>query len=376
MHRTSIATAAAVTALAAALVALPAVATAESTPTATTTTSQQQTITGTPEQGVAASGAAGTGAASARAAAPAGTEWVGAADVTPWTTGAFPSTWFSTGGTPTFGASGATLTTNTFLGHATTGSAATDLTDIRSSVRATDEGLGLGTADIVASGQARYALVVDTAGSADNAPADTVALSTTGTGPTAVDGTWTTPVAVGTIAPNTPATLAAFQAQFAATAPDATINGYGAVVLDGTGTVTGISRGQDDTYFTPEPSGTLRVQTPTTQSSLRDPGVQVSATGFLPGERVQAEVILADLETQPAEQVLTADADGAISGTVTFSATIPAGDVVIAFTGAESGIAVVFPVTVVADPAAPGTDPTPAPAPVAVPVRGNAAFTG
>ena len=370
MRRTTIATAAAVTALAAALVALPGVATAANAPTPAASTSEQS-ITGTPGTGTAAKASP-----QSRAATPAGTEWVGADDLTAWTTGAFPSTWFTSGGTPTFGASGATLPTGTLLAHATTGSAATDLTDVRSSVNATQNGLGLGTADLIATGQARYALVIDTAGSADNAPADAVALTTSGTGATAVDGTWVSSVAVGTIAAGTPATLAAFQAQFAATAPDATINAYGIGTLTGTGTVTGISWNGADTYFTPEPTGTLRVQTPTTASSLRDPGAQVTASGFLPGEKVQAAVLLQDLEYLPAERDFTADADGNVSGTAVFSTSIPAGEVVIVLTGADSGISLVFPVTVLADPAAPGTDPTPAPAPVAVPVPGNAAFTG
>lgn len=375
MRRPTLVTAAAVTALAAALVALPGVATAESTPTAATSASEQ-TITGTPDVGATAGRSS-----AARAATLAGTEWVGAADVTPWTAGAFPSTWFSSGGTPTFGVEGAALTPGTLLGHATTGSATTDLTDVRSSVQAA-QGDALGTADIIARGDARYALVVDTAGSTDNAPGDTVVLTTTATGPAAVDETWTTTVAVGTIPAGTAATLAQFQAQFVATAPDATINAYGAVVTTGTGTVTGISRDQADTYFTPEPTGTLRVQTPTTSSSLTDPGVQVTASGFLPDEQVRPELILRDLEVLQADQTLTPDADGNVSGTVTFSATVPAGEVVIAFSGEDSGIAVLFPVTVVADPATPGTDPTPAPAPapapapVAVPVPGNAAFTG
>ncbi|WP_420369627.1 hypothetical protein [Curtobacterium sp. L1-20] len=371
MRRTTIATAAAVTALAAALVALPGVATAEGAPTPTPTASQQA-ITGS-------AGEAPTtkAAPQSRAATPIGTEWVGAADVTPWTTGAFPSTWFTTGGTPTFGASGATLPAATLLAHATTGSATTDLTDVRSTAKASEDGLGLGTADLIATGDARYALVVDTAGSTDNATGDSVVLTTSATGPTAVDGTWTATVAVGTIAAGTPATLADFQAQFAATTPDATINAYGALTVTGSGTVTGISRNSDNTYFTPEPTGTIRVQTPTTQSSLRDPGVRVTATGFLPGEEVQPAILLQDLEYVAADQVFTADEDGNVSGTATFASSIPAGDVVLTLSGADSGILVSFPVTVVADPATPGTDPeTPAPAPVAVPVPGNAAFTG
>lgn len=370
MRRTTIATAAAVTALAAALVALPGVATAENAP-APTPTASQQSITGTAGEGTAAKASP-----ESRAATPAGTEWVTADDLATWTTGSFPATWFTTGGTPTFGASGVTLPMNTLLAHVTTGSAATDLTDVRSTVKASQDGLG--TADLIATGDARYALVVDAAGSPDNTPGDGIVLTTSATGPTAVDGTWTASLPVGTIAAGTPATLAAFQAQFAATAPDATINAYGALTITATGTVTGISRNSDNTYFTPEPTGTLRVPTPTTQSSLRDPGVQFTATGFLPGEKVQPAVLLQDLEYLPADQVFTADADGNVSGTATFSADIPAGDVVITLSGADSGILVSFAVTVVADPTTPGTAPTPVddPAPVAVPVPGNAAFTG
>ncbi|OIH95123.1 hypothetical protein [Curtobacterium sp. MCBA15_001] len=359
MRRPTLVTAAAVAALATAMIAMPGIASAETT----VIQSSPHSTAATP-----------TGAQSRAAVAPLDTEWVGAADVTAYTTGAYPTAWFSVGGTPTFGVSGAALPAGTLLGHATTGSAATDLAGVRSTALASQNGLGLGTADLIASGAARYTLLLDTAGStANTAPA---ALTTSATGPTAVDGTWVSTVTVGTIAAGTPATLADFQTQFAAAFPAATINGYGVSATAAAGAVVGISWNGEDTYFTPEASGTLSVPDPTTSSSLGTTGVVVDATGFLPGETVQPVVILQDLEVLPSSETFTADANGAISGRATFGTAVPEGEVVIAFTGRDSGIAVVFPVTVIADPTTPVVRPTPAPAPVAVPVSGRATFTG
>ena len=363
MRRPTLVTAAAVAALATAMIAMPGIASAE-------TTTIQSSPTG--------ASTTPTGSQSRAAVAPSGTEWIGDADLTTYTTGAFPASWFVTGGAPTFSASGAALPVGTLLGRATTGSAATDLADVRSTVSASQNGLGLGTADLIASGAARYTLLIDTAGSTDNTAPAILTTSTTGT--TAVDGTWVSTVAVGSIAAGTPATLAAFQAQFQAALPAASINGYGVSTLAGAGSVVGISWNRQDTYFTPEAVGTLSVPDPTTSSSLSTAGVGVDASGFLPGETVRASLLLPDLEELGADQTFTADPNGAVGGTATFSASIPAGPVVILFTGVESGVTVGFAVTVVADPTAPVVAPTPtpapAPAPVAVPVSGRATFTG
>lgn len=203
-------------------------------------------------------------------------------------------------------------------------------------------------------------------------------------GATGVDGPWRSAVPIGDIAAGTDAALADFQAQIAATSPDAVITGYGASAASAAGTVVGILGDGTDSYFTPEPTGTIVLPGTVTPSTLRAAGIDITATGFIPGEEVSAFLLLPNLEVVPDRNVFTAGADGAVSGTAEFQSSLPASEYRLFVEGLDSGVAVVFALTVSPDavttpPVAPPVAtpaPTPGRAPVAVPVAGPAAFTG
>jgi hypothetical protein len=356
MRRPVLATAVAVSALSVALVGLPTAASADAPAAATTT----------PVQGTPTSRA----------------EWVTQDDLTTVTTGAFPAGWFTTGPT-TSGVDGLALPTGTLVAHARTGSAATDLTDVYSTDAAGRLGLGLPTADLFAgSGGTRYALLLDLAGSADNTtPA---VLSAAEAGAQGVDGTWRSSVDIGSVPAGSAATLATFQEQIAATAPDATVNGYGALARTAPGTVVGILGNDTRSYFTPEPTGTVGVPSNLTPSVLRANGLPVEGTGFLPGEEVSVFLILPDAEIVPDSNHFTADSAGAFAGQATFTSSAPPSEYRMVFEGLDSGIVVFAALTIQEEPAAGVTPPTPTPsglpgtgtAPVATPVPGNVSFTG
>ncbi|NII41037.1 hypothetical protein E9228_001673 [Curtobacterium flaccumfaciens] len=360
MRRPTVITAVAVSVLSAALVGLPAVASADAPASVTAAAAT------TPAQGAPRSGA----------------EWIAQDDLTTVTPGAFPGGWFTTGPT-TSDVDGLALPTGTLVGHARTGSAATDLTAVHSRAAATQFGLGLPTADLrAATGGTRYALLLDLAGSTDNTTPAVLSAAEAGT--QGVDGRWRSSVVIGTIAAGSAATLAEFQAQIADTTPDATINGYGAIARTAPGTVAGILGNGTDSYFTPEPTGTVAVPTPLTPSVLRANGLAVDGTGFLPGEQVSVFLLLPDLEIVPDSNVFTADGTGAFAGQATFQASAPSSEYRLVFEGLESGVSVSVALTITEDPATgvvpPVATPTPAAvpgtAPAATPVAGTAAFTG
>ncbi|WIE54656.1 hypothetical protein [Curtobacterium sp. MCBD17_003] len=302
--------------------------------------------------------------------------WITSADLQTYSgTGEPPTgTWYTgtaTGfTTPTFGPSGLTFSGPGVLLHSTDGHPASDLTSITSS---TDTDLG--TADLVSSDDADFTLVVDLDGDGEIADQNYAALVAVTGGDEGIDGEYTSFTPVGTIPAGTPATLAQFQAQFAATSPDATIREYGVSDATGPATVTGIAFDGQNDYFTPRPSdaGTI---TPATLSvsDFATTGVAVSQpNGFLPGEPVSVALVAEDGTATDTGVTLTAGADGSVVGTVT-DPDATAGTYALTLFGENSGIFVGFVLDVTADPAV--TTPTTPPAPVATPVTTTATFTG
>jgi hypothetical protein len=197
-------------------------------------------------------------------------------------------------------------------------------------------------------------------------------------GDVSASGLWRSYPGIGSIPQNTPATLAEFQAQLAASMPDATITEYAvsaAIDTSAPFTVASITWDGLATFFTPRPVGTLTLQGDPTSSSLTDRGVSFSATGFAPGEVVD---VVARRTGQPdvvATRSFTADQSGNVVGTAVFASGLPVGDAAAVLSGRTSDVVISFGMTVSADPTQ-ATPPDPTPAPVAIPVRGHAAFTG
>jgi hypothetical protein len=197
-------------------------------------------------------------------------------------------------------------------------------------------------------------------------------------GDVTASGLWRAFPGIGSIPPNSPATLAEFQAQLAASMPNATITGYAvsaAVDTSAPFTVASITWDGLTTFFTPKPVGRLTLQGEATSSSLTDQGVSFSATGFAPGEVVD---VVARRTGQPdvvATRSFTADQSGNVVGTAVFASGLPVGDAAVVLSGRTSDVVISFGVTVSADPPQ-ATPPDPTSAPVAIPVRGHAAFTG
>jgi len=195
---------------------------------------------------------------------------------------------------------------------------------------------------------------------------------------------WVTSQAFGTLPAGTTAPLTTFAAEITAIdatdpAADAEIIAYGFITPVGaTSTVQAVAFGDETTYFTPEARGTL-IPTTITLSALRTTGITIEATGYFPGETVS--VAFVPEGTQGASPidglVFTADANGAIAGQVVVPADVApdAGTYVLSLVGDTSVIVLASDVIVTADAA---VAPVPAgpTAPVAVPVRANAAFTG
>jgi hypothetical protein len=197
---------------------------------------------------------------------------------------------------------------------------------------------------------------------------------------------WVTSQALGTYAAGAVATLAEFQAQIDAIdaagdpAADATILAYGFITPSPlTSSVQAVAFGTESTWFIPEPSGTY-VPATLTVSQVSTTGIAVEGAGFFPGETLS--VLFSNENAQSSgdqDIVLTADAQGRIAANIV----IPAdqlqgpGTYIINLIGDDSGIALEGIVTVTADAVvAPVPVPAGPTAPVAVPVRANAAFTG
>ena len=197
---------------------------------------------------------------------------------------------------------------------------------------------------------------------------------------------WVTSQALGTYAAGAVATLAEFQAQIDAIdaagdpAADATILAYGFITPNpASSSVQAVAFGTESTWFTPEPSGTY-VPATLTVSQVSTTGIAVEGAGFFPGETLS--VLFANENAQSSgdqDIVLTADAQGRIAANIV----IPAdqlqgpGTYFITLVGNDSGVLLQGTVTVTADAVvAPVPVPAGPTAPVAVPVRANAAFTG
>ncbi|TWX35507.1 hypothetical protein ES689_13050 [Frigoribacterium sp. ACAM 257] len=197
---------------------------------------------------------------------------------------------------------------------------------------------------------------------------------------------WVTSQALGTYAAGAVATLAEFQAQIAVIdaagdpAADAAILAYGFITPSPlASSVQAVAFGDESTWFIPAPTGTYQPAT-VTVTQARTTGITVDGAGFFPNEEL--EVYFVDENAQgasPLDVVLTADAQGRVQDTVVIPAdAVPAaGSYVITIGGLESGVILQGAVTVTADAVvAPVPVPAGPTAPVAVPVRANAAFTG
>jgi hypothetical protein len=197
---------------------------------------------------------------------------------------------------------------------------------------------------------------------------------------------WVTSQALGTYAAGAVATLAEFQAQIAVIdaagdpAADAAILAYGFITPSPlTSSVQAVAFGDESTWFIPEPTGTY-VPATLTVTEVSTTGITTEGAGFFPGETVN--VLFSNNDAQSSgdqDVVLVADAQGRISGSIV----IPAedvqgpGDYSIVLVGSESGVTLSGGVTIIADAVvAPVPVPAGPTAPVAVPVRANAAFTG
>jgi hypothetical protein len=195
---------------------------------------------------------------------------------------------------------------------------------------------------------------------------------------------WVTSQALGTYAAGAVATLAEFQAQIAAIdaagdqAAAATILAYGFITpTPATSSVQAVAFGTESTWFIPEPTGTYQPAT-VTVTQARTTGITVDGAGFFPNEALEVYFVNEDAQSaDPLDVTLTADAQGRIQATVVIPAdAVPAaGTYAITIGGLESGIILSGTVTVTADAAVAPVPAGPV-APVAVPVRANAAFTG
>ena len=195
---------------------------------------------------------------------------------------------------------------------------------------------------------------------------------------------WVTSQAFGTYAAGAVATLAEFQDQIDAIdaagdpAADATILAYGFITPSPlTSSVQAVAFGDESTWFIPAPTGTYQPAT-VTVTQARTTGITVDGAGFFPNEALAVYFVDENAQgADPLDVTLTADAQGRIQATVAIPAdAVPApGSYVITISGVESGIVLSGTVTVTADAAVAPVPAGPV-APVAVPVRANAAFTG
>jgi hypothetical protein len=228
------------------------------TPAAAATTASSAAVGSAVPTARATTPASSAHASGAAAVAEGVTTWVGDRDLQRWSgTGASPrDVWYTStarGQTPAvFGPSGVSFAGAGALLHSTTGSASADLVT-------TADG-----ADLLSTGTAVLTLVVDLDGDG-TATGRSAALMATTPGADGIDGTYVSFTTIGAIPAGTVATLAAFQAQFAAVAPAATISDVGvvnnrpgaAIAPGGPTTITGITVGGTTTYFTPAPTASV-----------------------------------------------------------------------------------------------------------------------
>ncbi|ROP73368.1 MULTISPECIES: hypothetical protein [unclassified Frigoribacterium] len=199
------------------------------------------------------------------------------------------------------------------------------------------------------------------------------------------DSAWITSQAFGTYVAGAQATLAEFQASIDAIdadgdqAADATVLAYGFITPSPlTSSVQAVAFGDESTWFIPAPTGTYQPAT-LTVTQARTTGITVDGGGFFPNEALEVYFAVENAASaSPLDVTLTADAQGRVQGTVVIPAdAVPAaGTYFITIGGLESGVTLQGTVTVLADGAVVTPVPAGPTAPVAVPVRANAAFTG
>jgi hypothetical protein len=276
-------------------------------------------------------------------------------------------------GTTTFTPNGVELTGNTQILNVSDDAAA-DLTDL------------VLDAEFISSGQATFQVPLFLNPTPGAAGFTTLRPASFGDEGFTADALWVTSQAFGTIPAGTTAPLSTFQAEITAIdaidpTADAEILAYGFITPVGaTSTVQAVAFGDETTYFTPEAAGTLIPET-ITLSALRTTGITINASGFFPGETVSVLFLVDGAQSaDPIDGlVFTAAADGTISGQVVVPADVApeAGLYNLTLAGDVSGILLGSAVTVTADAVvAPVPVPAGPTAPVAVPVRANAAFTG
>jgi len=149
-----------------------------------------------------------------------------------------------------------------------------------------------------------------------------------------------------------------------------------ALAADASGSISALRVDDTTTYFTPQPTATAELLTPTaTLTAATTTGVRIQGSGFAPGETVGAGVGTDAQGTEIPGVAFRADAAGNVSGTIVLPADFvnTAGAYSVGLVGASSAQAAQAALTVTADPAAAGDAGT---APVAVPVPGTANFTG
>jgi len=239
-------------------------------------------------------------------------------------------------------------------------------------------------AAFVSDGDATFQVPLYANGTGTDTEFTTLRPAATGDAGFTPDSDWVTSQAFGTYAAGDTATLAEFQAEVTAidaagdqTAP-ATILGYGFITPSPlTSSVQAVAFGDESTWFIPAPTGTY-VPATLTVTQVSTTGITVDGAGFFPNETLSVFFTSENAQSSgDQDTVLTADAPGRIAGTVV----IPAEDVQgpgtynIVLAGNDSGVTLAGVVTVVADDAVVPV-PTAPVAPVATPVRANAAFTG
>ena len=274
-------------------------------------------------------------------------------------------------GTTTFTVNGVELTGNTQILNVAS-EAGTDLTTLVSE------------AEFISSGSASFQIPMFLNPAAGDEGFTTLRPASFGDTDLTGTGEWISSEAFGTLPAETAAPLSAYQAEIAAidaldATADAEIIAYGFLTPVGTtSTVQAVAFGAETTYFTPEARGTL-IPTTITLSALRTTGITIEATGYFPGETVSVAFVPEGAQgASPIDGlVFTADANGAIAGQVVVPADVApdAGTYSLSLVGDTSVILLASDVIVTADAAA-APVPTAPTAPVAVPVRASASFTG
>lgn len=269
------------------------------------------------------------------------TTWAAASDISAITQ-AVPSGWAVSNPPPVEDANGLQLTGGELLLRGVDGTVPSDLARIHGGTAGGTSGTPF---MYEASGPAHYVLLINRAGS-DSDP-DLVVLYSTGTTPSAVDGTWTTDVTIGAIPPNTPRTLAELQEQLTMSSPAATLSAYGVGTDDSErATLSDITFGPQRAYFTPRPVGVLTAAGTVTPELLQGMGVEITASGFRPGEPVAATLLDDSGTRSKATRGYVADTNGEVHVTVAFPSNLKPGPARVLLTGQQSAVAVAFPLTI------------------------------